>query len=71
MHELIMHRSDIPFLSGFAGKEIVGHLLSRVGTFPAYDYVKVTRAPDLIVCDFFRNGVQVARVRAETPRFLG
>lgn len=71
MFRLNVIHSDISFLSAFPDREIVRLLLLGSRGWPAYDSVKVTKATELIVCDLFRRGVQVARVRAETPRFLG
>jgi hypothetical protein len=70
MFTLDIVHSDIPFLSAFPDREIVRQLLSGSRGCPAYDSVKVTKATELIVCDCFRKGVQVARVRAGSPRFL-
>jgi hypothetical protein len=69
MLEVTIHHADMPFLSGFSDNQIVGQLLSKIGKFPAYDDSRVTRAPDSIVCDFFLNGAQVARVTAIPIRF--
>jgi hypothetical protein len=71
MFTLDIVHSDIPFLSAFPDRDIVRQLLAGVRKFPAYDHSKVTKATDLIVCEFYRNGMQVARVRAllaESPR---
>jgi len=71
MLEITIQHADIRFLSGFSAKQIVGQLLSgRSGKFPAYDVLKVTRSTDLIVCDFFLNGAQVACVKAIPIRFV-
>jgi hypothetical protein len=70
MFKLDIVHSDIPFLSAFPDKEIVRQLLAGVRGFPAYDDWKVKKATDLIVCDFFRKGVQVAIVRAGSPRLV-
>jgi len=70
MLKLNISHADIPLLSGFSAKQIVDQLLSgRSGKFPAYDLLKVTRATDLIVCDFFLKGGQVACLRAIPIRF--
>jgi hypothetical protein len=71
MLEITVQHADIRSLSGLSAKQIVGQLLAgRSGKFPAYDVLKVTRATDSIVCDFFQNGEQVARVKAIPIRFV-